>query len=144
MRKCLAIVFVLVMVLAFAGCSKDEKDSAYECFPIEAQHNLAAADSLDKLILDQNTSAGKTIEITDDKPYWGILIENKGSHIIKVDMGLDNQILRVEPNEKVWVYNKSLFGKGSYEICFSCNNTEGMRGFAELFCSKKEKAIACE
>ena len=144
MKKVLSLALVLVMVLAFAGCGKEEKDFIYECFPADVQHNLAETDSLDNLNLEQNTSLGKTITISNEKPYWGILIENKGDHVIKVDMGLDNHILRVEPQEKVWVYSKSLFGKGSYEICFSCNSSEGMNGFAEFYCSYKEEAIVCD
>ena len=143
MKKIITLVLALVMMLVFAGCGKEEKVSMYECFSADAQHNLTEADSLDKLILDQNTSVGKTIAISDEKPYWGILIENKGNDAIKVDMGLDQQILRVEPQDQVWIYSKSLYGKGNYEICFSCNNSEGMNGFAEFFCSDIEEVIEC-
>ena len=85
------------------------------------------------LNLEQSKYIGTTINVSKDKPYWGMLVNNTGNNTIQIDMGLGENIVLVEPSQSVWIFCDSFFNEGKYEIGFSSSNTLELNGLAEFW-----------
>ena len=81
-----------------------------------------------------NTSGGQKLELTEDKPYWCIFVENHGSEKIVTEIGGD--VCEIEPGTFDTVFSDEKWKPGTYTVSFATAGPAGMTGNAVCYTYK--------
>lgn len=81
-----------------------------------------------ELNLGGNTSLDHGMELTDEKTYWRITIQNTGDSAIRMSVEYDTLLYQVEPGETKVFSNRDPWPVGECNVSFSCAGVSGMQG----------------
>lgn len=137
MKKIGFLMLTLLLVFSLVGCQSASSVRAVQ----DAKPLCTEQNSTYQLELQQNSYHTMPITVSEDQPYWGMLIQNTGSSPIRIDLDRNEQIVSVEPGQKMWIYNQELFRAGTYEVSFSSADMKEMSAVAEFWCVDSEKAV---
>lgn len=137
MKKIGLLMMTLLLTFSLVGCQSASSVRAVEnAKPLCAEQNSAY-----QLTLPKSSYHTMPITVSEDQPYWGMLIQNTGSSPIRIDLNRNEQIVSVEPGQQMWIYDQELFQAGTYEVSFSSADMNEMSGSAEFWCVDSEKAV---
>lgn len=81
-----------------------------------------------------NTSLQHKLELTKEKPYWCIFIENQGTEKIAAEIGGD--VTKIEPGTFDTVFSNEKWKPGTYTVSFATSGASGMTGTAVCYTYK--------
>ena len=81
-----------------------------------------------------NTSLQHKLELTKEKPYWCIFIENQGTEKIATEIGGD--VTKIEPGTFDTVFSNEKWKPGTYTVSFATSSASGMTGTAVCYTYK--------
>lgn len=137
MKKIGLLMMTLLLAFSLVGCQSASSVRAVEnAKPLCAEQNSAYS-----LTLPKSGYHIMPITVSEDRPYWGMLLQNTGSSPIRIELDRNGQIVSVEPGQKMWIYNQELFQADTYEVSFSSADMNEMSGLAEFWCVACEKAV---
>ena len=137
MKKIGFLMLTLLLVFSLVGCQSASSVRAVQ----DARPLCTEQNSTYQLELKQSSYHTMPITVSEDQPYWGMLIQNTGSSPIRIDLNRNEQIVSVEPGQQMWIYDQELFQAGTYEVSFSSADMNEMSGSAEFWCVDSEKAV---
>lgn len=142
MKRFFSLLAALLPLFLFAACSFTHADASIVCTDAsENKPQCIGSERLSFLDFTQSEYAKTTIDISKEEPYWGMLVHNTGENTVRIDMGTDENIVSVEPDEQVWVCCEALFHEGEYTIGVSSRDTKPMSGMVEFFCSDQKESV---
>ena len=137
MKKIGFLMLTLLLVFSLVGCQSASSVRAVQ----DARPLCTEQNSTYQLELKQSSYHTMPITVSEDQPYWGMLIQNTGSSPIRIDLNRNEQIVSVEPGQQMWIYDQELFQAGTYEVSFSSADMNEMSAVAEFWCVDSEKAV---
>ncbi len=141
MKKIGFFVFTALICISVCACSSKSRN---EPIAVSMNENLPECTSVQNdvsLDLSQSKYIGTTINVSKEKPYWGMLVTNNGNDEIQVDMGTEEHIVWVKPEQSVWIYYEPFFKEGSYEIGFSSKDALEMNGVVKFWLAAEKDSV---
>ena len=81
-----------------------------------------------------NTSLQQEFDLTDDRPYWCILVENHSTEKISTEIG--GEVRKIEPGTFDKIFSDEKGKPGSYSVSFATSGSSGMTGNAVCYTYK--------
>ena len=86
-----------------------------------------------------NTSLQNMMELTKERPYWCIFVENKGTEQITVELSGD--VYRIESGTFEMIHTEEKWEPNTYSVGFASANPSGMTGSAKCYTYKYRLVI---
>ena len=81
-----------------------------------------------------NTSLQQEFDLTEDRPYWCVFVENHGTEKIATEIGGD--VRKIEPGTFDKVFSDEKWKPGTYSVSFATSGASGMTGNAVCYTYK--------
>lgn len=81
-----------------------------------------------------NTSLQQEFVLTEDRPYWCILVENHSTEKISTEIG--GEVRKIEPGTFDKIYSDEKGKPGTYSVSFATSGSSGMTGNAVCYTYK--------
>ena len=141
MKKTISMLLTILWCVGLCACTSVRMKKDAEILTSEKLPECVSAENDGSLELSKSEYAGTTIKVSDDKPYWGMLVTNNGNSEIQVDIGADDKIVLVKPEQSVWIYYEPFFKEGSYPIGFSSKDTLEMDGTVKFWLAADKESV---
>ena len=120
------------------GMYESEKEKAINGSAIAEQIQLSTQRLSDETAFSVNfagnTSLQQEFDLTEDRPYWCILVENHGTEKISTEIG--GEVRKIEPGTFDMLFSDEKGKPGTYSVSFATSGASGMTGNAVCYTYK--------
>ena len=120
------------------GMYESEKEKAFNGSAIAEQIQLSTQRLSDETAFSVNfagnTSLQQEFDLTEDRPYWCILVENHGTEKISTEIG--GEVRKIEPGTFDMLFSDEKGKPGTYSVSFATSGSSGMTGNAVCYTYK--------
>ena len=120
------------------GMYESEKENAFNGSAIAEQVQLSTQRLSNEMAFSVdfagNTSLQQEFVLTEDRPYWCILVENHGTEKISTEIG--GEVRKIEPGTFDKIFSDVKGKPGTYSVSFATSGASGMTGNAVCYTYK--------